>query len=99
MACQSLIHTVVDYFLSQVVRAASVCIHTRALAHRIQTAQYFNGIGVVLLLAHRLDVTPREGKFVPIAYGFAAKDQRLIEVPAPKAGLRCVLKAISNLPC
>ena len=57
--CQRLIHTVVDNFLRQVIGPTGVCIHPRPLAHRIQAAQYFNSIGVILLLAHGQELTPR----------------------------------------
>lgn len=64
---EGFIHTVIDHFLGQVVRTTGVGVHSRALTHRVQAAQYFNGIGVVLLLAHKLEVTPQEEKFVNIA--------------------------------
>ena len=59
MAGQCFIHTVVDHFLSQVIGPAGVCVHSRALAHRVQATQYFNSIGVILLLAHGQERTPR----------------------------------------
>src|SRR5690606_3387606 len=54
VAGQRLVDAVVDDFLGQVVGARGVGVHARALAHRVQTGQYFDGIGVVgVLLGHK----------------------------------------------
>ena len=59
VAGEGLVNAVINDFLGQVVGPRRVGIHPRALAHRIKTAQDFNGIGVVLLLAHRNGTAPQ----------------------------------------
>ena len=49
VAGQRFIDGVIDDFLGKVVRAGGVCVHARALAHRVETAQDFNGRGGVLI--------------------------------------------------
>ena len=47
MAGKRLIDTVIDHFLRQVIGARGIGVHTRALAYRIQPAQYLDGRSVV----------------------------------------------------
>ena len=58
VAGEGLVHTVVNHFLGQVVGPAGVGVHPRALAHRVQAAEDFNGVGVIGFLAHRKGTAP-----------------------------------------
>ena len=50
MTGQGLVHAVVDDFLGQVVGPGGVGVHARALAHRIESGEDFDGVGVIGVL-------------------------------------------------
>ena len=47
MACQRFVHTVINYFLAQVVWARRIGVHPRAAANRLKPGEYLNGISVI----------------------------------------------------
>ena len=59
VAGKRFVNAVIDHFLRQVIGTAGVGVHTRAFTNRVQAAQDFNGVGVIVLLAHRKGQTPR----------------------------------------
>ena len=56
---QGFVDTVINDFLGQMVGPTGIGVHAWAFADRVQTTQNFNGIGVVLFLAHGKEATPR----------------------------------------
>ena len=52
MASQCLVNTVIDDLLRQMVGTGSVGVHAGTAAHRIQTAENFQRIGVIGRLRH-----------------------------------------------
>ncbi|SAJ10610.1 Uncharacterised protein [Enterobacter cloacae] len=47
MARQRFVHTVINYFLAQVVWARRIGVHPRAAANRLKPGEYLNGISVI----------------------------------------------------
>ena len=58
MTGQRLVDAVVYDFLGQVVGSGGIGVHARAATHRVQTAEYFNIIGVIGRLGHRVSEFP-----------------------------------------